>query len=190
MESAYKDGPCWAAAKSLSGRNRAFSTSSPTAGSVPSLRPTTANTHNVREDSKLFRSGPLTDSGTYHIVPSAGTYHYYCESHGSENGGMDGVLKEIPVAGPRNADFFTVGWAPAEDTDTGDQFDVRYKVEDGEWKTWFKNTDKIGWKFGRNDKPIDVKPNKTYRIQARSELHSNPSKHSGFSPSLVVGPVT
>lgn len=54
--------------------------------------------HNVRQDSKLFYSGEPTSTTTtqYTISASAGTYHYYCEVHGSRSGGMDGKLRVRP----------------------------------------------------------------------------------------------
>src|SRR3954454_6364392 len=55
--------------------------------------------HNVREDNKLFYSGGLTNSdpGGYTITPSAGSFHYYCELHGSPSGGMAGTIKIRPA---------------------------------------------------------------------------------------------
>src|SRR5687767_3382894 len=45
---------------------------------------TVSNSHNVRQDSKLFYSGAPTDddSNQFFRVCSAGTMHYYCEVHG------------------------------------------------------------------------------------------------------------
>lgn len=40
--------------------------------------------------------------------------------------------------------------------------------------------------FGQNDKPVDVKPGKTYRFRARSEKSAKPDKHSGWSPGFKV----
>ena len=54
--------------------------------------------HNVREDHKLFYSGTATTGPiNFSVSASAGTYHYYCEFHGSATGGMDGVVKVRPT---------------------------------------------------------------------------------------------
>ncbi len=42
--------------------------------------------HNVVATGKLFDSGALVDNVDYTITPSAGTFAYYCESHGTKSG--------------------------------------------------------------------------------------------------------
>jgi plastocyanin len=150
------------------------------------------NEHNVRQDDKLFRSGSPTanQDESFQIFPSAGTYHYYCELHGGEAGGMDGTLKVSPIfASPfkQGGEMISILWADPSlpGFASGDQFDVQYKVGDREWKYWKKNTSKHGGSFGKNGKPVDVKPGKTYKIRARSEKSSNPKKRSGWSPPLT-----
>jgi plastocyanin len=148
------------------------------------------NEHNVRQDDKLFRSGNPTDIPTesFEIHPSAGTYHYYCELHGSEAGGMDGKLRMRPIQ-----DFLKRGstrriiWSDGSN-DSGNQFDVQYRVQGRDkWRNWKKNTKQDAADFGGNDKPIDVNPNKTYEVRARSEKASNPKKkRSGWSPPLPI----
>lgn len=85
----------------------------------------TTNAHNIRQDDKLFYSGAAAESGEFTVTPSAGSFHYYCELHGFEGGGMDGELKVKPVASVSGKQA-TLTWASAE-TNSGTQFDVRQK---------------------------------------------------------------
>ena len=87
--------------------------------------PKTLNQHNVRQDDKLFYSGGIEPSGELTITPSAGTFHYYCEIHGFEGGGMDGEIAVRPTATPQGKKTL-VTWA-TETTDTGNRYDVRLK---------------------------------------------------------------
>jgi plastocyanin len=139
--------------------------------------------HNVRQDSKLFYSGSLTssDPGGYDIVPSAGAFHYYCELHGSPSGGMNGTIKVKPLLFNKTANSFGVEWSTGSNQ-TGNAFDVRYRVDSGTWKIWKSGTTTRQATFGANDRPIHVGPNHTYDIQARSKSQANPSKLSGWSP--------
>lgn len=101
----------------------------------------TSRAHNVREDRKIFYSGPAFDvEFTYRRVFSAGTFHYFCEQHGFRRGGMDGTVY-VPVAladdpiGPE----FTVTWATST-SNTGSKFTIQYRVGSGEWKAWKSST--------------------------------------------------
>jgi plastocyanin len=151
----------------------------------------TIDDHNVREDSKLFYSGPPSDNDEpFDVLGSAGTFHYYCELHGSKAGGMDGVISLRPSFGMPPvkrgpAPVVNILWA-SSDSETGDQYDVQYKVGKGDWKYWKKNTSKLNGLFGRNGKPVTVRDNKTYKVRARSEKSSNPKKRSGWSPPLLI----
>lgn len=142
--------------------------------------------HNVREDSKLFYSGAPTDDPdtNYSQNLSAGTYHYYCEEHGSKNGGMDGEVMVRPqVHGPATADEIPLKWA--EVPDPADRFDVRYRIGGGDWKSWLREVSGRELTFGASDDPVGVKPDKTYRFQARTLLDGT-SKRSGWSPTTKV----
>jgi plastocyanin len=142
--------------------------------------------HNVRQDFKLFFSGATTTATiNYSVSASAGTYHYYCDLHGSPTGGMDGVVKVRPVFGanPTGAPF-TVTWA-LPGTTTGNQFDVRYRVGTaGNWILWKNNVAARSAVFGQNGMPVQVMPGRTYQFQARSQ--KVPTQPSGFSPTLTV----
>ena len=152
--------------------------------------------HNVRQDSKLFYSGEPTSTTTtqYTISASAGTYHYYCEVHGSRSGGMDGKLRVrpefYPAPGKRGpAIVFGVRWATG--TGTGDQWDVKYKGRGsgGKYVTWLKNTEDLSAVFGEGGEPVAPQAGDVFRFKARTERSSNPDRHSGFSPVAKAGPV-
>jgi len=142
--------------------------------------------HNVRQDDQIFRSGTPTSNGTatFQRVFSAGTFHYYCENHGFPTGGMDGVIRVRPLLddGPAGLPFL-VRWSTAA-TNTGDYFDVRYRIGDGQWRTWKTDTQQSHAKFGRNDNPIVVRPGRRYRFRVRSQAGPS-TPPSGWSP--VVG---
>src|SRR4051794_4953516 len=143
--------------------------------------------HNVRQDDKLFYSGSLTNSkpAGYTITPSAGSFHYYCQLHGSANGGMAGTIKIRPTIFNQTASSFGVRWSPGTNQ-TGNAFDVRYRVDGGAWKTWKKHVAVAQAVFGAGNKPVHVAPGHTYEVQARSEKSSNLSKASDWSPSARV----
>jgi plastocyanin len=138
--------------------------------------------HNVRQNFKLFYSGPATSGPiNFSVSASAGAYHYYCEVHG----GMDGVVSVRPVfaAAPTGVPF-TVTWALAG-TNTGNRFDVRFRVgTSGAWTLWRNDSLTRTGVFGRNGQPVQVLPGRTYQFQARSQ--KIPSQPSGWSPTLSV----
>jgi plastocyanin len=126
--------------------------------------------HNVNQDEGLFRSGAPTEGPIdLTVTPSAGSYHYYCEIHGSEFGGMDGIVKTpVKVLTEPAGLKFTVRWA-TDATDTGSLHDVQYRVGSGDWKSWKKDTATNEGVFGKNGNPVTVKDGKTYRFRARSQ---------------------
>jgi hypothetical protein len=146
--------------------------------------------HNVRQNFKLFYSGATTSGPiNFSIRASAGTYHYYCELHGTASGGpMDGVVRVRPVfaLAPAGAPF-TVTWALSgtSGTNTGNQFDVRFRVgTSGTWTFWRNDSTARSGVFGQNGQPVQVMPGRTYQFQARSQ--KIPSQPSGWSPTLTV----
>jgi plastocyanin len=125
--------------------------------------------HNVREDGQLFRSGaPTSMPFDFTVVFSAGTFHYYCEIHGSPDGGMDGLVR-IPVAIARAPAGlpFTVVWA-TEASETGDSYEVQFRVGSGDWRRWRRNTTVLNGVFGRNRAPVRVRDGVRYSFRARS----------------------
>ena len=138
--------------------------------------------HNVREDGGLFRSGeptagPIDFSATF----SAGTFHYFCEIHGGESGGMDGVVKVPPrtrkaPAGPP----FTVAWA-SSGSETGDRYDVQYRVAAGPWRFWHRDTSARRGTFGSKGEPKAVRSGTSYSFRARS---GDGSAESRWSPKV------
>lgn len=149
----------------------------------------TEQPHNVRQDKRLFFSGAPTTDGikAFSRNLSAGTFPYHCTVHGNSGGvGMSGRVEVKPLLDGFNADgTFDVVWATAA-SQTGDEYDVRFRVGDGDWRLWKNNTSQESGRFGRNGRPVTVKPNRTYRFQARSQKSANRTKRSGWSPTLRV----
>jgi hypothetical protein len=145
------------------------------------------NDHNVRQDDKLFRSGEVTSGPIdFQLTVSAGTFHYYCENHGSRTSGMEGTVKVRPSLVPDPIGRpFTIVWADIN-TESGNAFDVRYKRGGGTWKIWRNDTSAFSAVFGRHKHPERIQLGSTYKFQARSEKKSNPSKRSKWSPTLTV----
>jgi plastocyanin len=160
--------------------------------------PTSTGNHSVTQDAKLFSSGdPTTGPIDLSVNASAGTYHYYCQVHGSPGGspsqGMNGIVKVAPLqTGPLTRgefDTFGVKWADANTT-TGSLYDVRYRIGGGPWTIWLNDTAKTHAVFGNHDKPAKVRPHKVYKVAVRSEK-TNTAKHSGWSPPMsyeLTGP--
>jgi plastocyanin len=147
----------------------------------------TGNRHNIRQDDKLFFSGNPTRSPiNFAINASAGSYHYYCELHGSRQGGMAGEVKVRPIDLPDSlSGEVEVRWANSS-TDTGSRFDVRYRVDQRDWKIWKNDTAGFRAVFGHNDNPVNFRPNRhTYKIEVRSERR-RVTKRSDWSPALTL----
>jgi len=145
----------------------------------------TSNPHNVRQDVRFFASGaPTTGDGDFEVLlPGAGTYHYYCEVHGSPTGGMDGVIRNYLYSLSQDVDpgeSRRVRWTPAGDTGSH-TFDVQYRVDGGPWKNWKKDTPKRRAKFGANNKPVNFNNARTYEVRARTQKNGNVRKRSGWS---------
>jgi plastocyanin len=147
--------------------------------------------HNVHQDFNLFNSGAATSGPiNFSIRASAGSYHYYCTVHGSAAGGMDGIVRVRPIfnLGPTGVPF-TVIWAlgGTSPTNTGDHFDVRYRVgTSATFKFWRNDVAARSGVFGQNNQPVQVVPGATYQFQVRSQ--KIPSQPSGWSPTLTVNP--
>jgi hypothetical protein len=151
----------------------------------------TTRRHDVVQDAGLFRSpgGPrksFPEPG-FSVSASAGSFPYHCSVHGGKGGqGMSGKVRAIPgtYAAPTD-DEIPFRWA-VKQSNTGNQYDVRFRTEGGEWRLWKRNTANLQGTFGQGDNPVDVKPGRTYRFQGRSERSGHPSKHSGWSPTATA----
>jgi plastocyanin len=156
-------------------------------GVVHWARAGTGDLHNVREDNLIFRSGDPTDGRIdYSRSFSAGSFHYYCEVHGSASGGMDGVVKVKPkVSAAPEGNPFTVAWAN-DGTNTGSAFDVQFKVGSGDWRSWKTNTSSASGVFGNNGNPVRVDAGTKYSFRARSQ--KTDGDESGWSPAKSFTP--
>ncbi len=128
--------------------------------------------HNVRQDDLIFYSGFAEANFTFRRVFSAGTFHYYCEIHGSRSGGMDGTVK-VPVKlipEPAGPDFLVI-WATA-DSNTGTRFTVQYKIGTRAWQTWKDETSARKATFGTAELGA------RYSFRAKSLKHGKTSKWS------------
>ena len=140
--------------------------------------------HNVREDGRLFSSGRSTGGPIdYRVIFSAGTFHYYCSTHGYplevDDKGMEGLVR-VPVSISRSPNGlpFTVRWA-TDAAETGDAYDVQFRVGSGAWRTWKRDVTNNGGVFGRDAKPVRVQGGVRYSFRARSQDGPNAS---GWSP--------
>jgi plastocyanin len=146
--------------------------------------------HSVTQDDKLFRLPPTREPIDFTRKFSAGVFRYYCEIHGSPDGGMNGVVRITPGVdtdplGPN----FDVDWADDETLDTGDIFDVRYRRQGAsKWKRWLLNTSLVSAEFGLDNEPERAVAGRAYEFSVRSKDGDNPKKRSGWSPVLVVVP--
>lgn len=141
--------------------------------------------HNVREDGWLFESPATPTDGPLDVtfVFSAGTFHFFCETHGSPLGaaetGMAGFIR-VPVSLSRLPAGlpFTVRWA-TDGAQTGTAYDVQFRVGSGSWRTWKTDATNNRGVFGRDAKPVRVRHGVRYSFRARSQEGPNVS---GWSP--------
>jgi plastocyanin len=134
--------------------------------------------HTVTQDNGVFDTGALADAFNFTKKFSAGTYPYHCKKHGDQ--GMRGTVKVAPQTASAPAGLnFTVKWA-ASGTNTGNRFDVMYRVGSGAWKTWRNNTSARSLVFGKGG-PVAVARGKSYSFKVRSG-NGTGSIQSGFSP--------
>ena len=134
------------------------------------------DSHSATSDDLVFDSGAARANLDFTRKFSAGTYPYHCREHGDQ--GMRGVIRVAPQTQSAPAGLpFTVRWAAAG-TNTGNSFDVKYRVGRGPWKTWRNNTSAKSMVFGRGG-PVAVARGKSYSFQVRS---GTGARESGFSP--------
>jgi len=137
--------------------------------------------HSVTSTGGNFGVGPSSFTD-FDLRASAGTYPYYCVNHGSGGSGpMAGVVAVRPIVTGADNDSYDVVWADGG-TQTGSTFEARWK-KDGQdkWKRW-SSFESNGRTFGQQDKPTDVKQNKTYLLQIRSRFPGT----SKWSPKLTL----
>jgi len=148
------------------------------------LGPGTTDEHNVRQDDRLFRSGPASeDFHEYQTDISAGRYHYYCELHGSPSGGMAGTVRVRPAI-----EGAFVRWADSA-SEANQRFAVEFRKQGArKWKTWKRATKAARLKFGARNKPVNVQPGRKYEVRVRTFLASNKKKRSGWSPVVSFDP--
>jgi plastocyanin len=152
----------------------------------------TMSQHNVREDHRIFRSGaPTAADGTmFRRVFSAGTFHYYCALHGSRVGGMAGLIRARLIHRTTTAGDPLLRWA-SPDSNTGRAFDVQFRVGNGPWRIWRKDTTKRSGVFGRNGRPVPFDPDRSYSIRARSQHRPGTGERvSRWSPIARLGGAT
>ena len=136
------------------------------------------NPHNVHQSASLFRSGAVTPGRiNFRARFSSGTFPYLCQLHASV--GMRGVVRVPAAIGRAPAGLnFSVRWANGR-TNTGNRFDVQYRIGSGKWRGWRTNTRSVSGVFGKGGRPVRVVNGKRYSIRARSQKKRG---ESGWSP--------
>jgi plastocyanin len=159
--------------------NRTFSPSRVTqaVGGRVHWAATGTDDHSVTHDNGVFNSGPASAGVDFTRTFSAGTFAYHCSEHGDQ--GMRGQVRIAPRvrSAPRGA-AFTVQWATAR-TNTGNRFDVQYRVGRGPWRTWLRRTAARSAVFGNRSRPVRVRNGKTYSFRVVSRTSAG---NSGVSP--------
>lgn len=141
--------------------------------------------HNVREDSNLFRSGRPNMDESFQEDISAGTWHYYCDIHGTAFGGMGGSISVIPRIMAASETTVDVVWADSV-AKTGDAYRVEWRVQgQSNWKIWRKATKKRSLEFGSDADPVVTRADKAYELRVRSFMKKKPKRKSGYSPKVV-----
>jgi plastocyanin len=140
--------------------------------------PATGSEHNVSQESRLFSSGNTEPTGDFTVTPSAGTFLYVCDAHGTISGdkviGMGGKIAVRPTATPQGKKTL-ITWA-TETTDTGNRYDVRQKTGSRKPEVVEQQTKAIEGAFR-------LKPGTKYRFDVRS-LQGKAA--SDWSPKLTI----
>jgi plastocyanin len=135
--------------------------------------------HSVTSDQGLFDTGAPRAGVNFTRTFSAGTFAYHCRKHGINGGSMVGVVSVPPqVAAAPSGLPFTVKWATAA-SNTGNAYDVQYRVGTGAWRTWKSNTSAPSAVFGTRSNPVAVARGKTYSFRVVSRTGA---AKSGLSP--------
>lgn len=144
--------------------------------------------HNVRQRQELFVSGPASDAPDwqYSRIFSAGKFPYNCTLHPVQ---MVATVRVKPrkESAPDGRPF-TVHWASSE-TNTGNVWDVQYRVDGGTWRSWKTDTARFRAVFGRDGRPVRVRDGHRYDFRVRSQKNATtPLQRSGWSPILMERP--
>lgn len=136
-----------------------------------------ADAHSATQNAGIFDSGAARSNLNFTRTFSAGTFAYHCREHGDR--GMTGTVRVAPqvLTAPRGLPF-TVRWATSR-SNTGNRFDVQYRVGSGRWRTWANNTSARSRVFGARNAPVRVRRGTTYSFKVRS---GQGAANSGFSP--------
>lgn len=133
--------------------------------------------HSVRQDARVFDSGTPVAFLDYRRTFSAGTFAYHCTKHGLAMSGRVKVAPQV-LAKPAGVPF-TVTWATAA-SNTGNRFDVQYRVGSGAWKQWLGGTTQRSRVFGAKSSPVRVQRGRTYSFRVVSKISS--TAKSALSP--------
>lgn len=133
--------------------------------------------HSVRHNAGVFDSGTPAAFLDFRRTFSAGTFAYHCAKHGAAMSGRVAVPPQV-LAQPTGLPF-TVKWATTA-TNTGNRFDVQYRIGTGVWKNWLSSTTARSKVFGAESSPVKVARGKTYSFRVVSKT-SNTAK-SAASP--------
>jgi plastocyanin len=137
-----------------------------TAGGSVHWQATGFDQHSVTQDAGLFDTGAARAGVDFTRTFSAGTFPYHCRKHGDQ--GMTGVVRVAPRTSSAPAGLaFTVQWASAG-SNTGNRFNVEYKVGSGPFKAWLTNTAARSAVFGARSRPVALVRAKTYSFRVTS----------------------
>ena len=152
---------------------------SQTPGGSVHWRASGVDDHSVTSDQGLFDTGAPRAGVDFTRTFSAGTFAYHCRKHGINGGPMVGVVTVAPqvVAAPSGLPF-TVKWATAA-SNTGNAYDVQFRVGSGAWRSWKSNTSAPSAVFGAKSSPVAVARGKTYSFRVVSRTGA---AKSGLSP--------
>ncbi len=117
----------------------------------------------------------------------AGTFHYYCTEHGSQERRAwtaTSRSSRSPAGSQREGLPGDLGQQP-RDSSRSTTCASRSATASG--RTGSRTRTRASSFFGDGDEPVNVKPGKTYKIQARTENVNNDEKRSGWSPTLESG---
>ena len=123
--------------------------------------------HSVRQNAGIFDSGNPQTGLNFSRNFSAGTFPYHCEKHVGQ--GMVGRITVKPqvLTAPTGLPF-TVKWASTA-SNTGNTFDVQYRIGSGTWRNWFSDTSARSAVFGNRSRPVRLARGKTYSFRVWSQ---------------------